>query len=69
MWDDLNMVFSSGGWTVKIENWDENWFFKSKEPDFLLISWTAKIGVGLHKPVRTVRSNPLANFFFFKKTT
>ena len=24
-------------WTVKIGNWDENRFFKPKEPDFLLI--------------------------------
>ena len=27
----------SGGRTVKIGNRDENWFFKHKEPDFLLI--------------------------------
>ena len=27
----------SGGWTEKTENWDENLFFKPKEPDFLLI--------------------------------
>ena len=26
------------GWTVKTGNPDENWFFKSKEPNFLLIS-------------------------------
>ena len=25
------------GWTVKTGNWDESWFFKHKEPDFLLI--------------------------------
>ena len=55
----------SGGWTVKTGNRDENRFFKPKEPDILLISWTSKTGVGLLEPVRTVRSNPLA----FKKTT
>ena len=49
-----------GGWTVKTGNQDENRFFKPKESDFLLIPWTAKTGVGPHKPVRTVRSNPLA---------
>ena len=27
-----------GGRTVKTRNRDENWFFKHKEPDFLLIS-------------------------------
>ena len=53
-----------GGWTVKIENRDENRFFKPKELDFLLILWTAKTGVGPHELVRTVRSNPLAIFFF-----
>ena len=26
-----------GGRTVKTGNWDENWFFKPKESDFLLI--------------------------------
>ena len=45
---------------MKTGNRDENRFFKPKEPDFLLIPWTAKIGVGPHEPVRTVRSNPLA---------
>ena len=49
-----------GGRTVKTENRDENRFFKPKEPDFLLIPWIAKIGVGLHEPVRTMQSNPLA---------
>ena len=49
-----------GGWTVKTKNRDENRFFKPKEPNFLLIPWTAKTEVGPHKPVRTVRSNPLA---------
>ena len=61
-----------GGRTVKTGNWDENWFFKPKEPDFLLIPWTAKTRVRPHEPVRTVRSNPLAIFFFvffLKKTT
>ena len=62
-----------GGWTVKIENRDENRLFKPKKPDFLLIPWTVKTGVGPLEPVRTVRSNPLAIFFFFffifKKTT
>ena len=47
-----------GSWTVKIGNQDENRFFKPKEPNFLLIPLTAKTGVGPHKPVRTVRSNP-----------
>ena len=58
-----------GGRTVKIGNRDENRFFKPKEPDFLLIPWTVKTGVGLQEPVRTVRSNPLAIliFFFLKK--
>ena len=56
-----------GGWTVKTGNRDENRFFKPKEPDFLLIPWTVKTGVGPLEPVRTVRSNPLANFFFLKK--
>ena len=44
------------------ENWEPGWnrFFKPKEPDFLLILWTTKIGVELHEPMRTVRSNPLA---------
>ena len=49
-----------GGRTMKIENRDENRFFKPKEPDFLLIPRTAKTGVGPLEPVRTVRSNPLA---------
>ena len=40
---------------------------KIKEPDFLLIPWTVKTGVGPQEPVRTVRSNPLANFFKKKK--
>ena len=57
-----------GGRTVKIGNRNKNRFFKHKEPNFLLIPWTPRIGVGLHKLVaRTVRSNPLAIFFFFKK--
>ena len=55
-----------GGRTVKTGNRDENRFFKFKEPDFLLIPWTIKTGVGPQEPVRTVRSNPLANFFFLK---
>ena len=54
-----------GGRTVKTGNRDENRFFKPKEPDFLLIPWTAKTGVRLHESVRTVRSNPLAIFFLF----
>ena len=58
-----------GGRTVKTENRDKNRFFKPKEPDFLLIPWTVKTGVGPLEPVRTVRSNPLAIFFFLKKTT
>ena len=45
---------------MKTGNRDENRFFKLKEPDFLLIPWTAKTGVGPHEPVRTMRSNPLA---------
>ena len=49
-----------GGRTVKTENRDENRFFKPKEPNFLLIPWTAKTGVGPHEPVRTMQSNPLA---------
>ena len=56
---------------MKTENWDENRFFKPKEPDFLLISWTPKTGVGPHESVaRTL--NSLAFFiylFFFIKTT
>ena len=56
-----------GGWTMKTGNRDENRFFKPKEPAFLLISWTVKTGVGPQEPVRTVRSNPLANFFFLIK--
>ena len=56
-----------GGRTVKIGKRDENRFFKPKEPDFLLIPWTVKIGVGPQEPVRTVRSNPLANFLKKKK--
>ena len=56
-----------GGRTVKIGNRDGNRFFKLKELDFLLISWTVKTGVGPLEPVRTVRSNPLSNFFFKKK--
>ena len=55
-----------GGRTVKTENRDENRFFKPKEPDFLLIPWTAKTEIGPHEPVRTVRSNPLAIFFFLQ---
>ena len=64
---DLVMVFKNGprGRTEKIGNWDENWFFKPKESDFLLILWTAKAGVGPHEPVRTVRSNPLAIILFY----
>ena len=54
-----------GGRTMKTGNWDKNRFFKSKEPDFLLILWTAKTGVGPHEPVRIVQSNPLVIFFFF----
>ena len=50
-----------GGRTVKTGNRDENRFVKPKEPDFLLIPWTVKTGVGPLEPVRTVRSNPLAN--------
>ena len=44
------------------ENRESGWnrFFKPKESDFLLISWTAKTCVGPHEPVRTMRSNPLA---------
>ena len=56
-----------GGRTVKTGNRDENQFFKPKEPDFLLIPWTVKTGVGPLQPVRTVRSNPLAIFFKKKK--
>ena len=56
-----------GGRTVKTGNRDENRFFKPKEPDFLLIPWTVKTGVGPQEPVRTVRSNPLAIFFFLKQ--
>ena len=52
---------------MKTGNRDENRFFKPKEPDFLLIPWTVKTGVGPLEPVRTVQSNPLANFFFFLK--
>ena len=55
------------GRIVKTENWDENWFFKPKELDFLLILWTVKTGVGPQLPMRTMRSNPLANFFFLIK--
>lgn len=52
---------------MKTENRDENQFFKHKELDFLLISWTPKTGVGPHESVaRTV--NPLA-FKKKKKTT
>ena len=54
-----------GGRTVKIGNRDENRFFKPKKLDFLLISRTVKTEVGPQEPVGTVRSNPLANFFFF----
>ena len=54
-----------GGRTVKTGNRDENRFFKPKEPDFLLIPWTVKTGVGSLEPVITVRSNPLEIFFFF----
>ena len=54
---------------MKTGNRDENRFFKPKEPDFLLIPWTAKTGVGPHEPVRTVRSNPLAIKKKKKKTT
>ena len=57
-----------GGRTVKTGNRDENRFFKPKEPDFLLIPWTAKTGVGPLELVRTVRSNPLANLKKKKKT-
>ena len=44
------------------ENREPGWnqFFEPKEPDFLLIPWTFKTGVGPHKLVRTVQSNPLA---------
>ena len=49
-----------GDQTMKTENLDKNRFFKSKKLDFLLILWTVKTGVGPHKPVRTVWSNPLA---------
>ena len=52
---------------MKTGNRDENRVFKPKEPDFLLIPWTVKTGVGPQEPVRTVRSNPLANFFLKKK--
>ena len=45
----------------------ENRFFKPKEPDFLVIPWTVKTGVGPQELVRTVRSNPLANFFLKTK--
>ena len=45
---------------MKTGNWDENWFFKPKEPDFLLIPRTPKTRVGSHEPVRTMQSNPLA---------
>ena len=66
--DTYNHCFQNrtgpGGRTVKTENRDENRFFKPKEPDFLLISWTVKTGIGPLEPVRTVRSNPLAIFFF-----
>ena len=57
----------SRGRTMKIGNQDEIRFFKPNEPDFLLIPWTVKTGVGPHKPVRTMRSNPLA--IKKKKTT
>ena len=53
-----------GGQTVKTGNRNENRFFNPKEPDFLLIPWTVKTGVGPQELVRTVRSNPLAIFFF-----
>ena len=56
-----------GGRTVKTGNRDENRFFKPKEPDFLLIPWTVKTRVGPLEPVRTVRSNPLAIFFYYLK--
>ena len=52
---------------MKTGNRDENRFFKPKEPAFLLISWTVKTGVGPQEPVRTVRSNPLANLKKKKK--
>ena len=52
---------------MKTGNRDENRFFKPKEPDFLLIPWTPKTGIGPHEPVRTVRSNPLAIFFIYLK--
>ena len=51
------------------ENRDENRFFKYKESDFLLISWTPKTGVGPYEPVKTVRSNPLAFSLKKKKKT
>ena len=38
-----------GGRIMKTRNRDENQFFKPKEPDFLLILWTPKTGVGLHE--------------------
>ena len=52
---------------MKTENRDENRFFKHKEPEFLLIPWTPKTGIGPHEPMKTVQSNPLANFFKKKK--
>ena len=52
---------------MKTGNCDENRFFKHKEPDFLLIPWTVKTGVGLHEPMTTVRSNPLAIYKLKKK--
>ena len=53
------------------ENQEPRWklVFKPKEPDFLLIPWTTKTGVGPHEPMRTVQSNPLAIFFIKKKLT
>ena len=60
----FNAWFSKPDQTGRLdrENREPGWnrFFKPKEPDFLLIPWTSKTGVGPHEPVRTVRSNPLA---------
>ena len=57
-----------GDWIMKTGNRDENRFFKHKKYEFLLILWTPKTEVGPHELMaRTVRSNPLAIFFFFFK--
>ena len=69
MRSDRENRIGSGGRTMKTENRDENQLFKPKEPDFLLIPRTVKTGVGPHEPLKTVRSNPLAIFFFLNNLT